>query len=100
MDKCLGWLQRANNECPDPLVRFGRLIAEFMDQPPPTSWLEPEQEPDESWTIPREKIRRALAQEGLSYQRGGAILGNTLTGPSRSLQEQLAGGDIEVLERE
>ena len=100
VDKCIGWLRQANNEFADPLVRFGRLIAEFMDQPPPTSWFEPEQEPDESWTRPRETIRRALAEEGLSYQRGGAILGSALTGPSRSLQERLAEEGIPAIERE
>lgn len=100
VDKCLGWLRRANNECPYPLERFGRLIAHFMDQSPPDSWLETEQEPDESWTGPRERIRGALADEGLSYQSGGVILGSMLTGPSRSLQERLAAEGIEALERE
>lgn len=100
VDKCLGWFRLANNECPDPLARFGRLIAEFMDQPPQNSIWEPEQELPESWTRPRAAIRRALADEGLSYQRGGAILGAALTGPSRSLQERLAEEGIPALERE
>jgi hypothetical protein len=41
-----------------------------------------------------------LAREGLSYQRGGLILGGALTGPSRSLGERLKTHGTQALETE
>jgi len=93
VDKCIGWLRRANNECPDPLIRFGLLIAEFMDQLPEAPWNDP-------WEHQKETIRSALASEELSYQRRGTILGSSLTGPSRSLREQITADGVAAIERE
>jgi hypothetical protein len=96
--KCRYWLRQAN-ETADPLVRFGRIIAEFMDAPEPqqTSWAPG---PPETFTKPRDAIRAVLKAEGLVYQRGGVLFGARLTGPSASLREQLAEKGIEALEHE
>lgn len=98
INKCLQWLRRANKEESEPLSLLGRLLAEFMDQPAPVTDWEPE--PPDWWFQPRDRLRKALAQEGLSYQRGGIVLGAVLTGPSRSLGARLADEGVEALERE
>lgn len=98
--KCQDWLRRANRECSDALERFGRLIGEFMDCDPPEpvsfGWLPDAPAPPDR----REGIRKALSQEGLSYQRGGHILGAALMGPSKSLAERLVTEGIGALETE
>src|ERR1700730_4447469 len=48
----------------------------------------------------RERIRAALAKEGLSYSRGGHIHGAALSGPSRSLAERIKAGGIPAIEIE
>ena len=48
----------------------------------------------------KETIRSALASEELSYQRRGTILGSSLTGPSRSLREQITADGVAAIERE
>lgn len=95
IEKCRNWLRRANSECDDPLTMFGKLIAEFMDIEP-TSWsLKQNQDKD-----PRERILTALANESLSYSRGGYIHGLSLSGPSRSLAERLKVDGIKAIEVE
>ena len=99
--KTLAWLRLGNQECERPLENFGRLIAEFMDTEPVSRfhapWVTPtgEDAPD-----PRETIQAALNREGLSYQRGGHILGATLSGPSRSLSDRLMKEGISAVEAE
>ena len=99
VDKCIAWLRRANQECDDPLARFGRLIAEFMDKINARQVWDTGQS-DDWFTKPREAIRASLAAEGLTYSRGGAILGAALSGPSRSLGELLVAGGVDSMERE
>jgi hypothetical protein len=98
--KCLAWMRNTTFEDDDALDRLGQLIAEFMDSTPApaidTPWLPKRpQQPD-----PRVRISEALGKEGLSYQRGGYILGSKLTGPSRPLAERLKAEGTEALERE
>lgn len=101
LEKCRVWLRNGNQTLSDPLEAFGRLIAEMMDieraSVPVASWREPagDTPPD-----PRDKIHAVLAKEGLSYQRGGHILGMTLTGPSKSLAERIRADGIQVIEIE
>lgn len=85
--KCQEWLRRANNACPDALDLFGRLIGEFMETEP----YGDDQRP---------AIAAALTRAGLSYARGGVILGAALTGPSRSLSERLEREGIPAVETE
>jgi hypothetical protein len=106
--KCQDWMRAANSYFQagswpqiDPLELFGRLIAEFMDTPPappPYDWNRPADAappPD-----PRDRIREALAREGLSYARGGHILGAALTGPSRSLADKIKAQGTPAIEIE
>ncbi len=93
--KAQAWMRRANNECPDALDRFGDLIAEMMDSEYPESDPFPDVRPD-----PRPAVNKALAREGLSYHRGGNILGGSLSGPARSLGKRLADGGLGALQRE
>jgi hypothetical protein len=95
VEKCRSWLQRANSDCADPLVALGSLIAEFMDVGP-TEWhLEQNKGVD-----PRIKINAVFAQEGLSYQRGGYIMGAALSGPSKSLAERMKAQGVQAIEIE
>jgi hypothetical protein len=95
IEKCRAWLRRANSECADPLASLGSLIAEFMDVGP-TEWhIEQNKGVD-----PRVKINEVLAQEGLSYQRGGYIMGAALSGPSKSLAERIKVQGIQAVEIE
>jgi hypothetical protein len=95
IEKCRQWLRRANSECADPLPMFGTLIAEFMDTDP-TPWT-PERN---NGVDPRERLKAALAKEGLSYGRGGYIHGASLSGPSRSLAERIKSDGIQAIEIE
>jgi hypothetical protein len=95
IDKCRNWLARANAESPDPLTIFGTLIAEFMDTEPTPQMLV-----QNNGTDPRERIRTALAKEGLSYNRGGYIHGASLSGPSRSLAERIKSEGIQAIQIE
>ncbi|MGX1322564.1 hypothetical protein AB7M17_006017 [Bradyrhizobium sp. USDA 377] len=100
-EKCRLWLLHANEELPDALAAFGKLIQEMMDSSwtPVTriDWNTQEEvtEPD-----PRDKIRQALAEEGLSYREGGYIYGASLAAPSRDLAELLKDNSIQAVEKE
>lgn len=91
--KCLDWLRRANNQCDEPLDMFGNLIAEFMDAEP-SEWDADKREKE------RARIQEGLAKDGLTYDRGGRILGGTLASPSKSLAERLKSGGMRSLEIE
>jgi Abortive infection C-terminus len=93
-DKVRAWLGRANKECDEPLALFGQVIAEFMDVEPHPAYIE------QQGGDPRDKIHAALAKEGLSYQRGGNILGAALSGPSKSLGELLKNKGVHAIEVE
>lgn len=101
IEKVRVWLTRGNSQVPDPLRSFGMLIAEMMDDDwkPPTRYAwdgsPPVETPD-----PREPLRHALAEAGLSYSRGGFIHGANLTGPAKSLREQLQQNGFKTVERE
>jgi len=48
----------------------------------------------------RQDVTRALEGAGLSYQRGGTILGAALSTPSRSLEELIRGQNLDEIEKE
>lgn len=93
-DKVRAWLRRANKECDEPLAMFGQLIAEFMDVDLHPAYIQAQ------GGDPRDKIYAVLAKENLSYQRGGHILGASLTGPSKSLGERIKSGGVRAIEVE
>jgi len=60
-------------------------------------WSDPPTDPPPD---PRDRIHAALAKEGLSYQRGGFILGAALTGPSKSLSERIKADGLQAIQIE
>lgn len=95
IDKASVWMREANNHCDDALDRFGNLVGEMMDAEYSADDPFGDVRPD-----PRARVNAALAKEGLSYHRGGLILGAGLSGPTRSLAELLKRGGAAALERE
>jgi hypothetical protein len=93
-EKVRQWMRRANSGHPEPLVILGKVIAEFMDVNPHPVFIE------QKGFDPRDRIHVALAEEGLSYRRGGFIFGVALSGPSRSLGELIKSGRINAIEIE
>ena len=99
VQKCQEWMRWGNKDFPDEaLERLARAIAEYMDAELPIArpWA------SDTTTLPdpRDTIRDALAREGMSYHRGGVILGVALTGPSRSLADRLKTLGTQPLETE
>ena len=96
VDKCQSWLRRGNKELANPLSVFGQLIAESLDLEEPTG--------DTTWEVEarnvRSTINNAFKRESLSYQRGGLIIGASLSGPSKSLAERLGAEGIGALDKE
>src|SRR5436853_6942560 len=84
-EKCTRWMRLGNLQLEDPLTAFGRLVAEMLD----AEVDPPQRRPRDAETVvptdPRDRIHAVLAKEGISYQRGGYIMGATLAGPSKSL---------------
>lgn len=86
--KCQDWMRRANRDIDDALPLLGRLLAEYLDSP------------NEFHAEGQQQVLAAFGREGLSYQRGGFLLGDSLTGPSKTLAERLRSEGIDVLQRE
>jgi hypothetical protein len=88
------WLTAAN-EAPDfDMVGFvGGLLEDLMDREVRSAdRLKIEQA--------QADVGRALARHSLSYQRGGVILGATLSAPRRSLEDLLRGGNLTEVKQE
>ncbi len=77
---------RTANEDPssDPFAILGCVLEEFMELQPTS----------EDWNAQRDRIRRALADYGFSYERGGRIMGAATGAPSRSLQSIIRERDL------
>lgn len=100
--KTLEWLRRINRDHPEPLCVLGNLLAEYLDTPylPPVAPFVTSPDPLAEWNAPRQRIRDALAAEGLTYQRGGHIYGDGLGEPSGSLEEEICKRNIPAVEQE
>ncbi len=57
----------------------------------------PQGESADRWATARDRITRALAGQGLSYQTGGIILGGVLATPSQSLEQIIQNRDLPTL---
>ena len=96
--KCSEWLKRCNN---DPEVNalevLGRIIQDYMDQEPPSSF---------SYSSPskiaegQERIKAALAQNQLSYRLNGLITKAGSTPISKTLEDYLKSGNFSSIEKE
>ena len=89
--KCQTWLERLHQEVNDPIGVLGRLIEEFMDKDVGRY---------ANQQGGRSKIRTVLGRFGLSYHKGGVILGAEGAIPTRSLQQLLQDRDLAALGQE
>jgi hypothetical protein len=90
--KTRGWLQYANNSATDPLGALGTVIAEFMEKD--------NDEWDKSLRTDQERVRKALANYGLSYMKGGYITSLGATAVSKTLQDIIRARDLSGLQTE
>ena len=96
VDKCSAWLKRTNAEAgTDPMRVLGKLLEYYMDYEIPKSNPNIAQ-----WEDNRERIHRALARHGLTYEFGGMVLSNHGIGPQRSLDQILRTRDMPGIEEE
>lgn len=86
--KCQDWMRRTNRDIEDALPLLGRVIAEYLDSA------------NEFYADGQQQVLAAISREGLSYQRGGYLLGDNLTGPSKTLAERLQAEGVEAIQRE
>ena len=76
--KCQSWLKRMHGDVDDPAAVLGKVLKEFM---------EVDRSYDDRQETGRKRITEALARFGLSYHRGGLILGAAAALPTKSLTE-------------
>ena len=89
--KCQTWLRRMHTEVADPLAVLGKVLEEFMDVGRPY---------DERYEPGRKRIIDTLAKSGLSYHRGGLILGAGSALPTKSLKQVLTERDLTGVDKE
>ena len=88
IDKSMEWLERANADPDrDAFAVLGRMLQELMDLDYNDMWA-------------TQRVTRVLGVYGFSYQKGGIILGATLSAPTRSLDDLLRKRDIPAIEAE
>ena len=81
------WLRSINQHSEDPIKVLGQILEGFMDlEQPATSHWNQEASHIETFQSRRERIRKALAKDGLQYSRGGALSAATGT-PVQSLMD-------------
>lgn len=96
--KCSEWLKRCNNDPEvDALRVLGRVIQDYMDQEPPSSFFD-----NSSSKIAegRERIKAALAQNQLSYRLNGYVTNAGSTPITKTLEDYLKSGDFTSIEKE
>jgi hypothetical protein len=95
VEKCRAWLKRANSDpSVDAFVVLGCVLEWFMDFD--LSGFDP----DEEWPKQRERVKRVLANHGLSYNSTGKIIGASTGVPSRSLADIIRDRDLGSIEIE
>jgi hypothetical protein len=90
--KCQSWLNRLQEEVPNPAAVLGKVLEEFMEVD--NSYQA------EAQQTGREKIREVLGRFGLSYHVGGLILGATAALPTKSLTQVLKARDLGEVDKE
>jgi hypothetical protein len=90
--KCQTWLKRMNTDVANPTAVLGKLLEEFMEVDLP--FKEGEQQTG------RRKVTEILGRFGLSYHRGGLILGAATALPTRSLTQVLQDRDLTAVDKE
>ena len=91
VDKITAWLKAANDDpAVDAFAVLGCALENYMEI----------QTEEESWLKQRAKVVQALADYGLSYERGGHIIGGATGAPSRSLNTIIRERDLTALKIE
>lgn len=85
--KVQAWLRLINEQSADPLRVLGQILEGFIDLEAPTTspWNSGDSHV-EAFQQRRERLRKALAKDGLQYSRGGALSAATGT-PVQSLMD-------------
>ena len=89
--KCQTWLKRMHTEVDDPISVLGKLIEEFM---------EVEIGRYHNQQFGQTKIKEVLGRFGLSYHKGGIILGSERAVATKSLQQLLQEKDLPAVNQE
>lgn len=89
--KCQNWLKRMHADVADPAAVLGKVLEEFM---------EVDRSYDDRQQTGRKRITEALARFGLSYHRGGLILGAAAALLTKSLTEVLKNRDLAAVDKE
>lgn len=90
--KCSSWLKRCNSDSSvQPLEVLGAILQRFMDG---------EFDETDNWAREQERVRRALAKNGLSYHQNGKVLKAGSSPSIRTLADILRGGDLSSLDAE
>lgn len=96
--KCSEWLKRCNEDSTvDALEVLGRVIQDFMDQKPPSSFFDASTSRIEEG---QKRINAALAQNQLSYRLNGYITQAGSTPISKTLEDYLKTGNFSSVEKE
>lgn len=94
VDKTRAWLRWANESCPDPLAILGRAITEFMEVNTSGYASDADLGPE------RERVKKILAEYGLSYTTGGHIIPTGTTVVGKTLQDIIKTRDLSGLQTE
>lgn len=94
--KCIDWLRRCNRDHPDPYQVLGGVLEEFMELPTADWSLSG----DDPWRKERDRVEKVLARYGLSYRRGGRIIGGGDAASAKSLEEIIRDRDLASVEDE
>ena len=89
--KCQTWLKRMHTDVADPVSVLGKVIEEFMDG---------ESGRYHDHQLGRTKIENVIARHGLSYHRGGVILGSQQATLTKSLKQLLQERDLSAVNLE
>lgn len=90
--KCQSWLKHLHQNTADPAAILGKVIEEFMEVD--SAYQTEDQEAG------RKSIRDILARHGLTYHKGGLILGAANALPTKSLTQVLKDRDLGEVDKE
>src|SRR5437899_1623591 len=92
VDKTRAWLRWANENNPEPLATFGKVITEFMEV------NSSDCASNTDLDLEREMVNRVLGEHGLSYMKGGYIATIGATAVSKTLQDIIRARDLSGLQ--
>jgi len=95
IDKVREWLRRANTGgYDDPLAILGKLVTELMEVDFESVEAQAALEKD------RARVRKILAEQGLTYVKGGRVVVSGVTEVSKTIEEHIKAHDLSGLQSE